>query len=205
MNAIIAYLLTNAPLILIIGGLIFLTYKATKYHERIQKTHSKCDELIEKSIPSINTKIDNISITVNELAISVNKIATYIVASDKKLTNDIFITKSPTELSPLGDKILDEIGGKKYIEENVSTLIEKMKLQNFKSGLDVENYSTLVLIEESRSDAFTPIKNFIYNNPIYKVSEERSLPLDINLCFSIMAIYLRNKYFEVYPDLKKDL
>jgi hypothetical protein len=109
------------------------------------------------------------------------------------------------ELTDLGFKILVEIGGRDYIDKYAARLIAEVENRNPKSGLDVQTYSNIVLTEKSSEDEFLDIKNNLFQNPTYTLGDSRQLPLDLGVATQIMGIYLRNKYFERYPDLKKDL
>lgn len=180
---------------LVLGGL--LVWAAMYLRSRFKKIEDKCEVLHTKDVPEINGKL-------NTIITQLSKVTTYL-STKFDAHNQLFQVNSPKELTSLGVDILDKIGGKKYIDNNISSLIATMEKQDFKSGLDVENYSTILLFEKTNEDGFTPIKNYIFQNPEYKLEDGSKMSLDINVVMSIMSIYLRNKYFEKYPDLKKDL
>ena len=104
------------------------------------------------------------------------------------------------QLTDLGNEILNAIGGKKYIDDNAASLIQKLSKETIKSALDVENYAKVILIQEYNSDAFTAIKNYIYQNPVYK-KDALNVSLDVATISNIMGLYLRDKYFEIHPEL----
>ncbi len=120
------------------------------------------------------------------------KIILFLVSSDKKLKSEIMFTSfSPVTLNKKGVELLEKCGGKKYIDDNLEYLISKLKSEVLKTKLDVHEHAKFILLIESDSDEFVPIKNYIYDNPKY-------IGLDINLpmIVSVLALYLRDKYLE---------
>ena len=53
----------------------------------------------------------------------------------------------------------------------------------------------------STLDSFTHVKNYIYNNPVYKVSDTESVPIDLTKMANIIGIYLRDLYLQKHPEL----
>ena len=104
-------------------------------------------------------------------------------------------------------KYLMSPGGKKYIDENLASLIEELESKNPKSGLDVDDFSFSLLMRRAQLDGFIHLKNYIFQNPYYPnpKSPEEPFALDIMFICQVMAIYLRNKYCEKYPSLKTAL
>lgn len=203
-EAILDWLKTNYPnlfiIVLLLGVLgvilvacVKITLFVVNYRQRLQKVEQDC------------SGISNLDVKISQLLTKVDKITTHLLTNDKELDPRIFQANSPIELSELGQRILRDIGGKQYVDDNLSILIDYMEQRDFKSGLDVQNYTEVLLAEESDKEAFTPIKNYIFQNPVYKIDEDKTITLHLNLCINIISIYLRNKYFEKYPDLKKDL
>ncbi|MEJ0057024.1 MAG: hypothetical protein WDN75_16025 [Bacteroidota bacterium] len=135
----------------------------------------------------------------NLVLISVAKISTHLITT-QGLAANVFEVKSPIELTAVGQKILIDIGGKKYIDENLPALIVEIEKKTPKSGLDVQICSTIILTEKTSEDGFTQIKNYIFQNPLYDFSLAGSktppFNLDIGMAIQIMGIYLRNKYLK---------
>lgn len=80
-----------------------------------------------------------------------------------------------------------------------------MQSQGFKSGLDVQNYCTILLNERINDTDLIPVKDYIFSKPEYIISDQNKVPLDMTVAITIMGIYLRNKYFEKYPELHKGM
>lgn len=162
---------------------------------------------INNKISAISTKMDNnIGLITKDLE-NLNKTlvsVTTVISTELNVSPDIFRVNSPRELTELGEKILTDIKGKKYVDSNLDSLISEIKETNPKTGLDVEMNISTILYFRSSNDEFNELKQYLFNNPEYK-NGEKTIPLNINLAISLMMIYTRNKYFEIYPDLKKDL
>ncbi len=102
------------------------------------------------------------------------------------------------ELTDTAKEILEESKGKDFIESNLQRLCDKVNNHEITSPLDIQNSSASIIINESDSEEFKPIKDYIVND--IKYSDEI---LNFNTVIFIMAIYLRDKYFELNPRLKE--
>jgi len=184
------------------------------YHRFILTEH-RCDDLRNKYIPDIYKKINAIENRLNAieiriniledklnaLVVSVGKISMYII-TEKGLGTNVFVADSPIELAKTGLEILDACGGKQYIENNLFHLIRAIEDRAPKSALDVQHYAHAVLTERSADDAFTVIKDYVFQNPVHFVTPARRFILDIDTIVQIMAINLRNRYLETHRFLK---
>src|SRR6218665_1919062 len=225
MEAIISYLLANAPsvvVLLLLGAIVYATYFITKKIEegkyKIKSIETQGKELAVKidaidkkltdKIDATDKKIDAIGKKMIDIIVAVNTISSYLDLKGKqKLPVDINIGLSPEELTPLGEEILNASGGKKYVDENLASLIEELESKNPKSGLDVDSFSFWLLMRHAQLDGFIHIKNYIFQNPYYPnpKSPKEPFSLDLEFICQVMAIYLRNKYCEKFPSLKTAL
>lgn len=114
-------------------------------------------------------------------------------------TKGILQATSPMQLSDLGRKLLECSGAKEIIDTQYQKLEKMINEQNFKTAYDVQNYISKLIAKLENEDFMIPIKSFVYNNPEF---ENNTLELlDIQ---GAMVIYLRDKYFEKYPELIKE-
>lgn len=79
---------------------------------------------------------------------------------------------------------------------------DEMESQAFKSGLDVQNYASIISIKNFNSDEFIKIRDYIYQHPVYKVSDGSELQVTSQIISQIIGIYIRDKYFDKHPELK---
>lgn len=206
-NNVVAFFI----LLLFIAAIVATVY-IMKAIARFKKVEKECDKIsnlqdtaqingtisnrIEKNIDEkLLPKIDSIVTSINGLVLFLN-------TKHKDFKSEVFVVKSPVELSPIGMKILEDFGGKSYIDLYTEKLIKIMEQVPLKSALDVQNQATSVIFTQVDSDEFVAIKNYIFNNPIYRVDGKDIANLDISTIAQIMGIYLRNKYFEKHPELR---
>lgn len=193
------WIITHFPHLAIVLAIvvfaIFITIKIVNLYHRFKKTEGDCS--------SLNTNHSSIKDDINAISTNFTTLVALLL-SNKTLEVNPFKINSPIELNEIGEKILNEIGGKLYVDSSKDALILDMESKGFKSGLDVQDYARVLLLTKSVDDNFVNIKNFIFQNPIFK-TEQGELSLDLSLCIQIMGIYLRNKYFEKHPNLKNDL
>jgi len=147
-------------------------------------------------IPLLILWLTNRKNALEAIRASIKKIELYLVSKDTSAMELFSEATSPITLNSLGEEILNNSGGKTYIDNNREYLIQKIKDFNPKSELDVENFSKRVLLDKFDTDDFISIRNFIYNTPIYK-----KVTLNQATIITISGVYLRGKYFEKYPEL----
>jgi hypothetical protein len=194
-------------IVLAAWGIIYITMKILHWIGRVNEAHKKCDD-VEARIDSqvlpklngIDANVNNLTTTVTTLGTSINGLIIYLKGKDGSMDTSLFRTMSPTQLTTLGEQILAEAGGKVFIDDNIDMLLEQISGQNIKTALDVQTVAPMVITNMSVNDKFTPIKDFIYKNPQYKVKpgEESVVSLDMNVMTNIMGIY---KYLEKHPEL----
>jgi hypothetical protein len=207
------WLLEHYPMMFGALLLIFITYKFCKfYFVRFRKVEEECDKISAlQTTARLNGEVsariernldDKLFPKIDSIVTSINGLLLFLNTKHKDFKSELFVVKSPVELSPIGNEILEVSGGKKYIDTNSKILIALMEKNSLKSALDVQNHAHLVLLNQFDSDQFTEIKNYLYNNPIYRKEGKDISALNITVISQIMAIYLRNKYFEIHPELR---
>jgi hypothetical protein len=136
---------------------------------------------------------------------SINALTVYLKSNDPYMDISLFVMKSPIELSDFGKSILRDIGGEKVIDDNYGIFLSEMEKQQFKTGLDAHSFSINMIMNMFSNDIFIPLKDYVFNNPHYKYKnkegKEMEYHLDINDVYTILGIYLRDKFFESHPDL----
>ncbi len=175
---------------------IWGAWKIFRVYGRLEKVEEHCSK-----IEGINTDSASVKDQLTKISNSIDKLFVFLNQQHQNFSVELFVSKSPIQLTEFGEKVLVGFGGKSYIDTNLDALVKEMEKEDFKSALDVQNFAQSILFSKTQSDQFTPIKNFIFNNPKYVIGEsniELTLPLVLNL----MSIYLRNKYFDIYPALK---
>ena len=183
----------------LIGAIIvgLVVWQAALIYFRFKRTEEDCKKIeseISPALKSMSKSIDSISSDFKSLVV-------FLGGKHGDMKQELFISRSPVQLTDFGSEILVNSGGKKFIDDNVDSLVKKIEIENLKSALDVENFARVLLVKESQTDGFTTIKNYMFQHPTYK-SGDFSANLDIPTISNIMGIYLRDKYFDRHPELK---
>lgn len=168
----------------ILAGIILLIFRIGKTYNTIKYIEKDTKE-IKKDV-KFNT-------------LSIRGISNFLFSKFGDEPISFFSTMSPVTLTKLGEELFITSGGKIFIENKLNYLISKMEKIKLKSALDIQNYAFDIITDEHDSDDFIPLKNFIYHNPNYKDNE-----INLFIITRIISIYLRDKYFEKYPELEKN-
>jgi hypothetical protein len=192
-------------MIAIVVAVIIGTYKTTKLIFRFKKTEEDCKG-VKTELTRIETSVEGVKESVNVMNSSLMNLIMYLKTKDKSLdTSLLFIIRSPIQLTEFGHHLLDDIGGKVAIDNNIEELLSKMETQDFKSGLDVQNYASLLIMTAFNNDEiFTSVKNYMFANPVYRYNDGEKIlqcQLDMTTVNTVLGIYLRDKYFEKHPEL----
>jgi len=195
------------PLLLALLAVIVLTWTIAKqyYHwkKRIEKNEDECKKIDGQIIPQLTT----ISTSVTSLNGSFNSLVLHLQAKDGTLPAALFISKSPIRLTDLGIKILNDIGGKSFVDTHLGELIYRMNLREIKTALDSQTIAPFVITEMSNDASFKNIKDYIFRSPIFNAEIEGkkiSVQLDLTTVANIMGIYLRDEYLKLNPHLNPE-
>jgi hypothetical protein len=135
--------------------------------------------------------------TIQDIKDGIDRIEKFLILQFGAETAGIFMTNhSPTSLTASGVNLLNESGGKKLIDENLDFFIAELHNTLSKTAPDAENNAFEVIFKNSDNKNFKGIKDFIYNHSVYEGSQ-----INLTAIVKISSIYLRDKYFEKYPDI----
>jgi len=98
----------------------------------------------------------------------------------KEFAKDLVYTQSPVQLSPAGQKILDDSGFEKFYNANKQTIKERILKSNPKNLADLEEAcKDLMLSIEDTLPCFELLKNYAYSQgePISKILFAASIGL----------------------------
>jgi len=162
--------------------------------KKVENKYDTFSDEVKNIFKKVDDKNDTLSEEVDKLYFNVSSIIGYLVSKDKDIDRSVFEHKSQIRLSALGKEALEITGSIKYADENLDYLLSRMEDMDIKSPLDVESIALTIILHESNSDEFVPIKNYIFQNPKYK-----KINLNLPTITRGLGIYLRDKYFERYP------
>lgn len=192
-DEILKWLLEHYPVIFLITVLIviavILTWKTAHWVNRVKKVETECGKIDGHIAPQLGI-----------LTTSINNLVVYLKSKDGGMDASLFKTQSPVMLTDIGNRILSDFGGKYFIDNNLGLLINALELQSTKSALDIQNNAPIILGGFMNADDFTPIKNKLFSDPVYKTNniqgQQINIALDLTTYLNIMGIYLRDKYLE---------
>lgn len=198
-------------LLLVFIGVVIATVYIMKWIHRFNKAEKACEKIpeLENKVThgvslsvTIERKIDTQTERFNAISNNISALITFLTTKHTDLQSGLFQSFSPIQLTPIGIDVLEKSGGKNYLEKHISDLVSEMEMQQFKSALDVQNYATTLIINRFNTDDFIQIRNYIFQNPVYKMAVGGDISINSAVINQVMSIYLRDKYFEKYPALK---
>ena len=181
----------------ILGGVWFMLYKAFN----LGKVSQRMEE-IEKKTSNADCKVHKENIE----KIKEHNLPQRVEQIEKKVSHaDCEVNNSPTKLTDFGNKILEELDGINFINDNKEYLIARLDEEKPRTALDVENSALMVFVNFCSSEKFDGIKNFIYNSPEYNIKDKNGCDKKYNLnlidVYFILSIPLRDLYLELRPEI----
>ena len=88
---------------------------------------------------------------------------------------------TPLSLTERGLEVLEESGGKNFINNNKDMLIKRILDKNPPSSLDIQELSESTIISEKDHIEFIPVKEYVYNQGLI-----------FDHVIKVMSIYLRD-------------
>jgi hypothetical protein len=140
--------------------------------------------------------IDDFDDTTKTILRKIDFIEKALIASDKKLLSAFSQSNSPLQLNQRAIDLMTSSGANKILEGHRDDLIKQIEELNPATAYDVEQNAYKVLILNSDASWFIPLKEYIFNNPVF---QGHSISLDA-ICF-VMSLPLRNYYFEKHPEI----
>ena len=175
-----------------------------RWTHRVEKVEDECKKIeghLKPQLVSINSSLTTLNGSFNSLIV-------YLKSKDGDMDTSLFKSKSPIQLTELGQRLLITIGVKGFIDDNIERLIKEMDLKGIKTALDSQTFAPIVISEASNWDSFNHIKDYTFKNPYYKEKNKNGqdigVPLDLGTVTNVMGIYLRDKYLERNPHLNPE-
>ena len=178
-----------------IDELASLSQKVDKHTEILQEHSRKLDKF-ENNFVEVKKDIASI----NESSRDMRKILTEIGSAliNKKMLDPVLLLQklSPYRLTEDGEKHLIACGGKTCIDNNLDLFILELEKINPQTAYDVEKEALNVLYANSDKQFFNTIKDYVFLDPN---------GITLSTTILVMSIYLRDKYFEKYPEILPDI
>lgn len=192
MHDIVVKIVENIPNGLYYVALAYIVWLLARlYFVRFRDLERKSSETSE-----INKKLDNsVSPALTKLSLTQDRIARYLITKDA-LDPTFFDTGSPIRLSALAQRLLAESGAKSLVDGVSDFVIDRIEANRPKSALDIQQLAVTEMFDMVDTEAFSRIKDFVYQNPEYEGHR-----VDLSVIINILAVYLRDKYLEKHPEM----
>lgn len=189
MNAILTYLLDNAPMLALVLIIGFIAWKAARFFMRNDNKVS----MIEKSMSELQKSFDSLRADVMDIQL-------FITSKFPTALNTFAAKHSPLKLNEYGERLFAECGGKNFLEANQVLLLDMIDKKKPQTALDVEISAKEVLLTMTSNSIFNPIKVWIYNSPAWKINDKDYTISLGDVCF-VLSIPLRDKYLELHKEI----
>lgn len=103
---------------------------------------------------------------------------------------------SPINITAVGQKMLEESGGKRLVDEHYFNFEAEIDEHTCKTAYDVQIWASNIIANIVNEPYMKPVKDFVYTHPQFE-----NLPLMLEDAQRVMVIYLRNIYLEKHPDI----
>jgi hypothetical protein len=180
---------------------------------RAEITEKKIDALPCKSrgddLLVMKTKLDQVNEKMKGLPCKPHEEDIFIVKTRYELVNErvnmlpckpgivSFSAKaSPRKLNEHGQKLFDDIDGKRFLEENKEALFRFIKERKPLTAYDIEHSANWACWSLVPTPAFNRIKDYIYEAPPVKTENNGQYEITINDACFVLSLPLRDAYLE---------
>lgn len=197
-----------------IAIIAWLTIKLYKYHLAILKTKEtsveskdridnlKC-QTHEGNYNAVKKTLESVKNSLETLKDMNANISAWIMKFDNNMI-DVFAKKqSPIMLTKMGKELLEMSFAKNTVDNNLDFFIKELEVLDLKTPFDIEEKALDIVLKNTGNEMFNDIKNFIYYSPEeIKFSNNEKAKISLQAIIKVMSIYIRDKYFEKYPEIQ---
>ncbi len=210
MNAVLSFLLDNAPwlaLIVIVGFVAWrLSWRLSKYHSSLEETKKRINELPCTNHGDALTSVSSRLGILDTIGEQVQEISKWVMKFDPNAIDVLVRKHSPRVMTEIGRSLFINSGASSVLEENLDSFITKLEALNPQTPFDVEDRSLSVLLGSISDPIFNSIKNYIYYGPeSVRMKDENGHEVEVKLSLlsiiRLMGLELRDKYLERHPEV----
>ena len=179
---------------------VFKLGQFKEHFEGFEKTIERNFNSLEKQFNTVDEKFNNvekkledISDTVTSHTFTLMSICSFLDNKFPKNKINSYMKKSPRQLTEIGEKMLDMVNGRQFLNDNKKQLFKIIDRYHPKTKLDVQNTSMTALLYYTTTDAFNNIKDIIYDMPEMETDEGKYEVTLNDICF-VMSLPLRDMY-----------
>lgn len=180
-------------LIVVVG---FVVWKISAfYHTRIKSLE---DKVKHAECQRHGSAINSFDASTQAILHKIEFIERALIAKDPTMLTTFAKSNSPLQLNQNAVKLMSDSRADIILDEHKDDLITKIQELRPATAYDVEQHAYRVLIMSSDEQWFIPLKDYIFNHPIF---QGQSINVDV-ICF-IMSLPLRNYYLETHPEIEQ--
>lgn len=197
----------------VLCGIVWLTIWIVKFTSGNRDLKSKIDSLPcpehARSLVKHSDVIGEINSSLNRIDGQVDflvRLATSKPADSFAVSSSTFSEKkSPRKLNNNGNKLLAEVRGDEFLQENGRFFLDEIAKLEPKTALDVENYALSVLLANSERQEFNRLKNWVNNASSLEITDGSGSVShkDISMedVLFVLSIPLRDRYLAGHPEV----
>lgn len=171
-------------------------HRIDKQESETKTAISKIEDKLDRHLDKFGEELSKVRDTVQEHTSALIEIYAILGRKYPKRGETFVLKKSPHRLTELGKKILNDVKGEKFLNDNKGCLFEYIDEHKPLTRLDVEELSMQALFRLTNKPVFNYIKDYVYEAPAYKdINGEMSELTVGDICF-ILSIPLRDMYIK---------
>lgn len=181
----------------VLFSFVGVSIRVGKYTEKIENA--------ERNHTNLSSELKELRNKVQEQIAAISKIEGLItpLLNQSLQIGSVSRKKSPRMLNALGNSLFEKMNGKQFLEDNKNALYAYINKSNPQTALDVELQAQAACVSMADSEAFNPIKVFVYNCPIQKDDAGQDFELTLGGAMFILSLPLRDMYLKDHPQIEK--
>lgn len=138
-------------------------------------------------IGAYKNKVDTNCTDIGDIKREQKEVRDKVIACETSLKEREPLTrkKSPVTLTSRGERVLNDSGGKKFVDDNYPELKTKVESKSPSTSYDIQETSKQVIEELKEDTRINPIKEYLFKEG-----------MDISEILNVLGIYLRDKFLK---------
>ncbi len=177
----------------VVMAVVITKFYYTKIHSKISSLEGKVQH---SDCQRHGVAINGFDASTQAILHKIEFIERALIAKDPNMLTTFAQSNSPLQLNQRAIDLMTASGADEILEKHKDDLVKQIEELESATAYDVEQNAYKVLILNSNASWFIPLKEYIFNNPIF---QGHNVNLDV-ICF-VMSLPLRNHYFEKHPEI----
>ena len=172
-ETIFTWALANIPTIASLAGVGWIVWRLrgfiSGYNSKLGQVESRLTQVevrctrLEKDVKSIKKRLTRVEKKLDTLI-------TFLVTK-KEIDPATLQANSPIDLTEVGYKILDEMGGREYIDKRLTKFLAKIDNKKVNSPLELQNYSVVAVFDRINKMDFMGVRDYVFKTSVVQFDE----------------------------------